>query len=166
MTVKEVKPTINRDGLENSNDWETPDWLYKEIDDRFHFDYDPCPLNYTVDGLDYNIPWGEINWVNPPYDRVNKPKFIKRAYEEWRHLNKTCVLLIPPSTDTKQFHDYLFPNAKPFIWKDWLKLKQHDYNKAIVFFEGRIAFKGINTKGEYTDSNKGKYGNMLVVLKH
>jgi hypothetical protein len=165
MTVKEVKPTINRDGLENSNDWETPDWLYKELDDRFHFDFDPCPINHQFDGLSAKTEWGFVNYVNPPYDRVLKPKFIARAYYEWLE-GKTCVLLIPPSTDTKQFHNYIFPNAKVFIWKEWLNLKQHDYNKAIVFFEGRIAFKGFNTKGEYTETNKGKYGNMMVVLKH
>ena len=27
---------INRDGLENSDHWVTPDWLYKKLDNEFH----------------------------------------------------------------------------------------------------------------------------------
>ncbi len=50
--------TFNNTGLMSSirQDWETPDALYKELDDEFHFDFDPCPHNPTFDGL--SIEWG------------------------------------------------------------------------------------------------------------
>jgi site-specific DNA-methyltransferase (adenine-specific) len=134
----------NRNGLDNNDNWETPDWLYKQLDEEFHFDFDPCPLNSGFDGLE--IEWGNVNFVNPPYNRTDKPKFIKKSFDEWRK-GKTCVLLIPVSTSTKQFHELLLPNAE------------------IRFLKGRIAFKGYNTKGIYSDRNKGMHDSMIVILR-
>lgn len=33
------------------DNWETPKKLYNQLDNEFHFDFDPCPLNYTIDTL-------------------------------------------------------------------------------------------------------------------
>jgi len=136
---------INRDGLENNDHWKTPDWLYKELDAEFHFDFDPCPLYSDFDGL--SIDWGKCNYINPPYNRQDKPKFIQKAFDEWTKGN-TCVLLIPVATSTKQFHNLILPFAE------------------IRFLKGRIAFEGYNTKGEYTTTNKGKHDSMIVIFKH
>ena len=133
----------NRDGLENSNHWATPEWLYNKLDKEFNFDFDPCPLHADFDGL--IIEWGESNFINPPYDRINKPKFIQKAFKEWTK-GKTCVLLIPASVSTKQFHELILPFAE------------------IRFIKGRVAFKGVNTKGEYTETNKGKHDSMIVIF--
>lgn len=134
----------NRDGLPNSDHWETPDWLYKKLDHEFHFDFDPCPLNHTTDSLKEE--WkGENIFINPPYNRIDKPKFIQRGYEEWQK-GKTVVLLIPAATGTKQFHELILPNAE------------------IRFLKGRIAFKGYNTKGVYSTKNKGKHDSMIVIF--
>ena len=134
----------NRDGLENSNHWETPEYLYNELNQEFDFDFDPCPLNADFDGL--KCDWKKSNFINPPYDRVNKPKFIHKAYEEWQKGN-TCVLLIPSATGTKQFHELMLPNAE------------------IRFLKGRVPFKGYNTKGEYSTKNKGKHDSMIVIFR-
>jgi len=136
--------TKNRDGLENSNHWETPPWLYDQLNKEFNFDFDPCPIRAEFDGL--NVEWGERNYINPPYDRVNKPLFIQRAYDEWKK-GKTCVLLLPSSTGTKQFHNLILGKAE------------------IRFFKGRISFIGYNTKGIWTESNKGKHDSMLVIFR-
>lgn len=135
---------INRDGLENSDHWETPEWLYDELNKEFGFDFDPCPIHATFDGL--KIEWGGVNFVNPPYNRVDKPRFIKKGFEEWKK-GKTVVLLIPAATGTKQFHELMLPNAE------------------IRFLKGRVAFKGINTKGEYSTKNKGKHDSMIVIFR-
>ena len=134
----------NRDGLQNSDHWETPNKLYKELDAEFNFDFDPCPIHANFDVL--GIEWGNSNFVNPPYNRVDKPKFIQKAFEEWNK-GKTVVLLIPASTSTKQFHELILPNAE------------------IRFLKGRVAFKGVNTKGVYTEKNKGKHDSMLVIFR-
>lgn len=37
-------------------DWKTPKAVYQILDAEFRFDHDPCPANYTVDGLETD--WG------------------------------------------------------------------------------------------------------------
>lgn len=133
----------NRDGLQTSDHWATPANLYKKLNDEFHFDFDPCPLHADFDGL--QIEWGNVNFINPPYNRVDKPKFIQKAFDEWRK-GKTCVLLIPAATGTKQFHDLILPHAE------------------VRFIRGRVAFAGYNTKGVYVTNNKGKHDSMLVIF--
>jgi len=83
-------------------DWKTPKAVYQILDAEFHFDYDPCPTNYKVDGLTSD--WGGCNFVNPPYGN-EIPKWIKKGYEEWK-TGKTVVFLIPSRTDTRWWHEY------------------------------------------------------------
>jgi len=85
-------------------------------------------------------------FVNPPYDRINKPLFIKKAFEEWEK-GKTVVMLLPSATGTKQFHEIILPHAE------------------IRFVKGRIAFHGLNTKGEFSTKNKGKHDSMIVIFR-
>lgn len=137
----------NRDGLENNDHWATPKKLYNELNKEFNFDFDPCPLYHDLnlwDGL--KIDWKQSNYVNPPYNRVTKPQFIQKAFMEWQK-GKTCVLLLPAATGTKQFHDLILPYAE------------------IRFIRGRIAFEGYNTKGEFTSTHKGKSDSILVIYK-
>lgn len=97
--------------LVQHDNWATPKDVYDELDMEFKFDFDPCPLFHTFDGLDENTKWGKRNFVNPPYIRKLKEAFINRAYEESRKGNLS-VLLIPVSTSTKIFHDVIYPNAE------------------------------------------------------
>lgn len=39
-------------------DWKTPKAVYQILDAEFRFDHDPCPANYTVDGLETD--WGGL----------------------------------------------------------------------------------------------------------
>lgn len=115
-------------------DWETPDSLYQELDKEFHFDFDPCPKNPNFDGL--SIEWGGVNFVNPPY-RTSK-EWIKKGFEEWKK-GKIVVFLIPARTDTKAFHEYIYPNAE------------------IRFIKGRIKFKGA--------TNSAPFPSMIAIFK-
>ena len=152
----------NRDGLETNDNWQTPDWLMNELDAVFHFDFDPYPVDPQFNGHEVN--WLTSNYANPPYNRIDKPKAIQKAYNEWKHGN-TCVLLIPAATGTKQFHELLLPNSKVISY-DEFKIYQPLENKIIAFFKGRLSFKGYNTKGEYSETNKGKHDSMLIILQH
>lgn len=159
----------NRDGLENSNHWATPKYLYDELNNEFNFDFDPCPLHADFDGLSSTTEWGKSNFINPPYDRINKPKFIERSYKEWQK-GKVCVLLIPSATGTYDFHNMLLHGAYITSYDYWLTQKNKDIEiinskKIILFLRGRIAFEGYNTKGEWTNKNKGKHDSMIVILK-
>lgn len=134
----------NRDGSEPNDHWATPKWLYNKLNQEFNFDFDPCPLHADFDGL--SIEWGKSNFINPPYNRKDKDMFIKKAYDEWKK-GKTCVLLIPSATSTKAFHDFIYGKAE------------------IRFLRGRVAFEGINTKGERVTTKKGKHDSMIVIYK-
>ena len=102
-----------------SNEWETPQDLYNELDKQYGFTLDPCatPSNakcdkyYTKEDDGLSKSWGgEIVFMNPPYGR-EIGKWVKKAYEE--SLKGTVVVcLIPARTDTKYYHNYIFPYAK------------------------------------------------------
>lgn len=130
--------------LIHSDNWATPQSLYDDLNKEFKFDFDPCPLNATFDGL--NIEWGESNFVNPPYSRKLKESFIIKSIEQQKK-GKRSVLLLPVSTSTKVFHEYILPNKKE-----------------IRFLKGRVAFKGVNTKGEYVEDKKPMHDSMIVIL--
>lgn len=134
----------DRSGSEDNDHWQTPAWLYNQLNSEFSFDFDPCPLHADFDGL--TIPWGNSNFVNPPYNRIDKPRFIQKAYDEWR-LGKTCVLLIPAATGTKQFHDLILPNAE------------------VRFLKGRIAFVASDKPRSHEATKKGKHDSMIVIFR-
>ena len=131
--------------LSHSDDWATPKAFFDELNAEFHFDFDPCPLKCeSFDGL--SVEWGKSNFVNPPYSRKLKEAFVKKAIEESRS-GKRVVLLLPVSTSTRLFHDYIKPNAKE-----------------IRFIRGRIAFVGVNTKGNHVEDKKPMHDSMLVIM--
>jgi len=130
------------------DNWETPQEVLSAIKSEFGNFFDPCPLNNDLskwDGLKSD--WqGGVCFINPPYSRKLKEAFIMKALEESKK-GKTCILLLPVSTDTKIFHEVIYPNA------------------IIRFLKGRVKFKGINSKGIYVTNNSGMSGSMLVIFK-
>lgn len=107
------------------DEWLPPPDIVKALG---HFDLDPCaPLNapwqladrsYTrVDNGLVKL-WENRVWCNPPYDQKSLRGFVKRCIE---HRNAT--LLIFARTDTRLFHELIFPNAT-----------------AILFIKGRLRF--------------------------
>ena len=150
--------------LDHSDNWATPKDLYEKLNKEFFFNFDPCPLNtgiITPDNDGLLVEWGGRNFINPPYSRKLKESFVIKAIEESSKGN-LCVMLLPVSTSTKLFHDYILPNAKD-----------------IRFLRGRVPFIGINAKGEYVNwhlsdmdapadvthvKNSGMHDSMIVVL--
>jgi len=131
--------------LKHSDNWKTPKRLYETLYNEFVFNFDPCPLNPKFDGL--KIEWHEKNFVNPPYSRTLKEKFILKAIEESKK-GKLCVMLLPVSTSTKIFHEHILPNANE-----------------IRFLKGRVKFSGQNTKGEFVFDKCGMHDSMIVVFR-
>ena len=87
--------------------WNTPPALLKTLHEEFDFDFDPCPVNPTFNGLE--VEWGQRNFINPPFH--NTEQWVKKIVQE-QAKGKLCVLLIPARTCTGYFHDYILPNAK------------------------------------------------------
>lgn len=137
--------------LNHSDNYRTPNWFYDQLNNEFHFDFDPCPYNeedITEDSDGLLMEWGNCNFVNPPYSRKLKEAFVHKALEEWRK-GKTVVMLLPVSTSTKLFHDYI----KPFA-------------NEIRFVRGRIKFEQLNEEGKFTATkNSGMHDSMVVIFK-
>jgi hypothetical protein len=86
---------------------QTPSDLMEALNSEFHFDFDPCPLNPTFDGL--SVEWGNVNYVNPPYS--NKEPWILKALKEFVYKKKTVVMLLPVDTSTDWYHEMIKPFA-------------------------------------------------------
>lgn len=128
--MRNLNPTkINK----RTDEWLTPPEIIKSLG---IFDLDPCSSenrpwdtakeHFTF--LDNGLfqPWTGRVWLNPPYS----------ALEVW--LNKMCLhlngtALVFGRTDTKAFHNFVFPVAN-----------------SILFIKGRIRFYDIN-------GNKAKF---------
>ncbi len=107
-----------------SDDWATPLGLYRELDNEFHFNDDPCPLQAKgkiTDGLERD--WGTRTFVNPPYS--NPLPWVRKAIAEARR-GKLVVMLLKSDTSTRCFHDYILPYAE------------------IRYLRGRLKFSGTN----------------------
>jgi site-specific DNA-methyltransferase (adenine-specific) len=134
--------------LVQHDNWATPKEFYKKLDDEFHFDFDPCPLNkgeITPEKNGLLIEWGDRNFINPPYSRKLKEHFIKKAFNESKK-GKFCVMLLPVSTSTKIFHEIIYPNAE------------------IRFVKGRISFEGINTYGKMVGKGSAPMHDSMIVI--
>ena len=135
--------------LKHSDNWATPKDFYNKLNEEFNFDFDPCPLNEgditpEKDGL--LVEWGDRNYINPPYSRKSKEAFVKMAIEYSRK-GRLCVMLLPVSTSTVLFHDFILPNASE-----------------IRFVRGRISFEGVNTFGSKVGKGSAPMHDSMIVV--
>ena len=132
----------------NSDEWETPQSVFDELDAVYHFDLDVCAtvqnakcsrfFDKAQDGLKKS--WGGATvWCNPPYSKV--ADWVRKASEEQQN-GTTTVMLVPSRTDTKWFHAYCYekPDVEIRFIKGRLKFG-HGKNSApfpsmIVIFRG------------------------------
>ena len=128
----------------SGDDWKTPDDFYNELNEKYHFDFDPCPYQADFDGL--NMDWGKSNFVNPPYSRKLKEAFVHKALEQ-KAKGKRSVLLLPVSTSTKLFHEVILPNAEK-----------------IEFVKGRLKFEQKDETGNFYSKGCGQHDSMIVVF--
>lgn len=138
--------------------WETPQSLFDELDNEFHFTLDvsasdtnhKCDKYFTVkdDGLAQG--WsGETVFCNPPYGSKATGEWTKKCYEESLKPNTTVVLLIPARTDRHSFHDYILGKAE------------------IRFIRGRLKFE-INGKPILDKTGKpspAPFPSMVVIYR-
>ncbi len=100
-----------KSGFDN---WMTPQSLIDELELEFGSMFDPCPAWTQTnvpyqDGLEIDWSLNYVNFVNPPYSEMKA--WVKKCHDEWRK-GATVILLIPPRTCTKYFHDYIYGNAE------------------------------------------------------
>lgn len=127
-----------------TDDWETPQYVFDELNKEFNFKLDVCAtpknakciefipnVSEEINGL--TVRWGSSNWMNPPYGR-EIGKWVKKASE-----NPLTVCLLPARTDTKWFHDYILGKAE------------------IRFIKGRLKFGG--------HKNSAPFPSMIVIFR-
>lgn len=130
--------------MSTTDQWETPQRFFDELDKEFHFTLDPCADEHNhkcqkyftkeIDGLSQN--WGgETVFCNPPYGR-EIGKWVEKAATE----NATTVMLIPARTDTKWFHDYIYGKAEVRFLRGRLKfgdsINSAPFPSMVVIFKG------------------------------
>lgn len=143
----------------DKNYWETPQWLFDELDSEFHFTLDAaasdsnhkCKQYFTAedDGLRQN--WeGQTVFVNPPYGNKETGEWTRKCYEEAQKPGTTVVLLIPARTDRKSFHNYIYDidtyTTRPGV--------------ALRFLEGRLKFEL-----DGTPVGTAPFPSMVVIFK-
>jgi site-specific DNA-methyltransferase (adenine-specific) len=113
-----------------TDQWETPQDFFDQLDNEFHFTLDPCAdetnhkceryFTKEQDGLKQD--WsGEIVFCNPPYGR-KVGQWVQKCFEEVYKGNCKCaVLLLFANTDTKWFHDWIYHKAEIRFVKGRLK---------------------------------------------
>ena len=78
--------------------WITPPKMYSELDREFHFDFDPCPNPRPGGYNSLDLPWGEMNYCNPPFRKTDgnshgPTAFVRKAIQEQEQGNSTVLLL-------------------------------------------------------------------------
>jgi phage N-6-adenine-methyltransferase len=130
-----------------SDEWETPQDLFDELNKEFNFNFDvaasrenaKCRNFYgkELDGLKQE--WEELSiFCNPPYSEISK--WVEKAFNEcwWA---KGIVMLLPARTDTRWFHKYIYKNP----------------DCEIRFIKGRLKFS--NSK------NSAPFPSMIVIFR-
>lgn len=165
-------------------DWETPPDFFKKLNDEFHFTLDAaadhenalCQAYYTKDGGFFKDSERGYQWVtdndglsgswqnyrvfcNPPYDSSLIDWVAKAAKRE----AEVAVLLLPPSVDTKWFHQYCWPMSSTdgvrIVQRGTFEGISHSHYE-ILFNRGRLRF--------WHDGKPGmdpRAGNMLAIFR-
>lgn len=132
----------------NKDLWETPDHIFKPLNDLFHFTLDPCctidnakcKYYYTPKENGLKQSWnGAIVFVNPPYSRGNIDLWVKKCYDN--RVNQTVVALLPVSTSADWFQKYCIGNT--IYWVD-KRIRFNGAKYTAPFSSMIIHFNGIN----------------------
>lgn len=105
-----------------TDDWITPLWILEALGT---FELDPCAcdpqpwptankmLNKTLDGLAWEWDPPDRIWMNPPFNRAQRPIWMQRMAE---HGNG--VMLIPAATETDAFAKHVWGRASGILFLD------------------------------------------------
>lgn len=117
--------------MSNRQDWETPQWLFDQLNEEFGFTVDVCASEqnhkcdrfYTEEDDGLSKDWtGERVWCNPPYGKSKIPAWAKKCAES---NCEVAVMLVPARTDTAWFHEIVISTGAE-----------------IRFLRGRLKFVG------------------------
>lgn len=103
------------------DDWETPESLFRPLNDEFGFTLDVAAnkentkcrkfISKEEDGL--RVPWSGMSWLNPPFGR-DLGKWVRKASSEAKN-GCLVVCLLPARTNTKWWHEVVMPGEIRFV---------------------------------------------------
>jgi len=103
-------------------DWETPDEIFKPLEQEFGIVLDVCAtkenskcelyIDKETDALKQSWHLAKACWMNPPFGEQGK--WVRKAYEE-SQMGTTIVCLLPSRTNTNWWHDYCMKGEVRFI---------------------------------------------------
>ena len=127
--------------------WETPQYLFDELDAEFHFNLDPCALSENAKCDNYFTPeqdglsqdWsGYRVFCNPPYSQI--AKWVEKCYREATKDNTLVVMLLNCRPSTRYFHNFIYRRAEIRFIKGRLKFSNAGNNapfdSMVVIFRG------------------------------
>ena len=125
-----------------TDEWETPQWLFDEYDQKYHFTLDACASPENAKCKTYFTPeqdglkqeWTGSVWCNPPYGRQIW-KWVEKGYKSRAEV---VVMCLPARTDTRWFHDYCLKGE-------------------VIFLRGRVKFGGA--------TQNAPFPSMIVVFR-
>lgn len=96
-----------------NDEWLTPRWILAPLGE---FDLDPCapierPWNtakthYTFENDGLRLPWAGRVWLNPPFNRNERPRWMQRMAS-----HNNGIMLVPAACETEAFQKYVFGKA-------------------------------------------------------
>lgn len=116
--------------MSRKNEWNTPAWLFNELNDEFDFTLDVAAsranakcarfISRYEDALTQE--WVGSCWLNPPHERDLSAWIIKAS--ETAQRGNTVVCLLPVRSDTAWWHAYVQPFSE------------------VRFVRGRLRYRG------------------------
>lgn len=117
----------NYNDPKNRNNWETPDELFRALDDKFDFVFDAaaskenrkCQRFFSIEDNALEQPWptdGAI-FVNPPFSQPNDEgsyglmAWLQKVYDESQVAPRPIIAITPGDLSTQWF-DVFYPLAK------------------------------------------------------
>jgi len=126
--------------------WLTPPELYTALDEEFNFDFDPCPYPRPDEFNGAEVPWGQSNYVNPPFRRSDG------AFGAEQQKGKTSVIII----NTMSFINLLLEagaECRSMGRVRWLDCRtgepwRHPSNTTVFVLRGKEAPMPVDTVGD------------------
>jgi len=137
--------------------WNTPQDLFKDLDEEFHFNFDPAypPIigNYDENALTKRWMIKRIKtklriYLNPPYDRKLMERFIKKTWQEMSEGRAEIAVFLLPLRST----------ALRFL----VKLQAKKENR----LEAKLEFRILEKRLHFGDAENGApFDSVIAILQ-
>jgi phage N-6-adenine-methyltransferase len=139
----------------------TPPEIFNPLNEEFCFELDAaaedwnakCKRYYTREDDGLSKPWAKRTWCNPPYGK-DVGRWVEKAHREAVKGN-ISVLLLPSSTNTKWWHDYIWDSARHAPYR----------GVQVRFVKGRIPFLVRGSDGALVRAGNPSVNSVIVVFR-